>query len=155
MIAVFHGDVAGGDICDHLWNKERVVFRAVFFVERIISGFFLKCVKTTDTGCYDYADAVAVNAFGLLKTAVLNSLTGCDKCILCIQVELTELATVGNQLGSVEVFNLAGKLCLEKRGVEMCDRSCTAFAGFSGFPCCGNIVAKWGDGTKACHYYSF
>ncbi len=154
MISVFHGDVTRSNVGNHLGNKERIVFRAVFFVDGVISGFFLESVKTTDTGCYNHADTVAVYSFSVLEPAVLYSLTGCHKGILCIEVEGAEFLAV-DVLGGVETLHFACKLGLEQRGVEVGDRSGTALSGFSGFPCGGHVIAERSNGTKAGHYYSF
>ncbi len=57
-------------------------------------------------------------------------------------------------VGGVEALYLAGKLSLKLRGVEVCDRCCTAFAFKGGGPGGLDIIAQRGYGAEACHYYS-
>lgn len=83
---------------NHLRNKERIVLRSVFFIQSVISGFFFKCVQTANTGSYNYTYTVTVKIFRFLKATVLDSFLGCNKCILGIEVELTQFATVGDML---------------------------------------------------------
>ena len=107
MIAILHGDVSGSDVGNHFGDEERIVFGAFLLIEGIITGFFFKSVETTDTCSNDNTDAVAVEAFNGFKSAIFHSLTGCNESILRIEVELTELATVGYIIGRIEILNLA------------------------------------------------
>ena len=120
----------------------------------IVSGLFLKCVKTTDTGCYYHTHAVAVEIGRFLKLAVCHGLTGCDKRILSIKVKSAKLFTV-NMLSRIEVLDFTGKLGFEFRSIEMGDRSGTAHTRQCGAPCRGHIIAYGCDGSKAGHNYSF
>ena len=154
MIAIFHGNVAGGNVGNHFGNEERVVLGPVGFVEGIISGFLLECVKAADAGSNDYADAVLVEIPVSLETGILHSLTGCDHGVLRIEVKLTQLFAVEVGCG-VEVLDFAGELRLELRGVEVSDGA-GAGASFHGvMPRSGHIISEGSDSAKACYDNSF
>ena len=142
------------DVGNHLGDEERVVFRTLLGMHRIISGFLLKSVKTADTGRHNHSHTVTVEIVGFFNTRILNCLTGCHHGILSIQVKLTELFAV-KVIFTFKVFNLAGKLCLEQRRIEMRDRSGSADPFQCVFPRCFNVVAYWGHGSKTGYNYSF
>jgi hypothetical protein len=145
--------MAGSDVGDHLGDEEWVVFGTLLFIERIVTGFLLEGVEAADTGGYDNAYPVAVEVGSLLQAGVGHGLTGGHERILGVEVELTEFLAV-DMVGGVEALYLAGKLSLKLRGVEVCDRCCTAFAFKGGGPGGLDIIAQRGYGAEACHYYS-
>ena len=122
-------------------------------MEGEVSGFFFTGVEAADTGSNDNANAVFVNIL-VGESGIGYGLTCSHQGLLSIEVKLTHFFAV-KMISGVEVLNFAGKLRFELRGVEMCDRSGTAFA-FNGCgPCRFNIVAQGSDCAKAGYYYSF
>ncbi len=113
-------------------------------------------METADACSDDDADAVLVDSsFGrFLELGVGHGLTGCHEGVLCVEVELTGLATVEVVFG-IEAFDLTGELRLEEACVEVCDRSGAADTGYGVVPRGLNVVAERGDGTHAGNYYSF
>ena len=144
MEAILHRDVTRRDVGNHLGDEEGVILRTVGLVEGIISGFLLKGVEAADTGSYDNAHTVFVDgAFGI-KAGVGHSLASSHDAILGIEVELAQFFAV-EMVCSIEVFDFAGKLCLELRGVKVSNRGGTALAGEGSGPCGGHIIAQGAD----------
>ena len=120
----------------------------------IVASFFLERVDTTDTYTQNHTDAVFVHRFQI-PSAVLDSLHGSNECILFVKVHFASLFTV-DEVGSLEVFHLAGKLRFEFRSVEVCDRSGTANAVFLIFSQVSGTVLPTGvRARKARNNYSF
>ncbi len=119
----------------------------------IVSGFLLKGVKSADTGCDYNANTILVEVLVFFKFCIGYSLVGCVKSVLSIKIELTELLAVSYLL-RIESFYLTSKLCLEFRGIKMCNRCGSAYS-FNGiFPCSVYIIADGSDGAKTCYYNS-
>ena len=118
----------------------------------IVSHLFFKSLDTTDTHTKYYSDAVLVGSLKV-KTTVLYTLHGGDKCELGVTVELAGLLAV-NPIIDVKVLYLASKLGFEQRRVKLCNRCGAAFTLDHGSPCLFGGVAQWGNGTKTCYYYS-
>ena len=154
MIGIFHRDVSGCDVGDHLGDEEGVVFRACRGVHCIISGFLLKSVEAADASCHNYSNAVAVEVLLLFDAGIFHSLAGCHDGILCVEVKLTQFLTV-EVVGCIEAFYLTRKLGFEQRSVEMCNRTGSAYAFDCVFPCSGNVVTERGYGAETCYDYSF
>ena len=123
-------------------------------IQRIVSGFFFKCMEAADTGSYDNTHAILVDRVLGVDTCVGYGLTGCHNGILGIKVELTKLLAV-EVFVTVEVLYLAGELCLELRCVKMGDRTGSADAVLGVLPRGGNIVADGADHSEAGYYDSF
>ena len=141
------------DVCNHLWNKERVELWTSFLVGSIVSHLFLECADTANTHAKNDADIVLVNLFQI-KTTVFHALHGGNHCQLGIAVKLASFLTV-NKIVDVEVFHLASKLCLELGAIERCNRCSTAYTLEHVLPSFLRSVAQWSNGTETCYYYSF
>ena len=78
----------------------------------VVACFFLKGVKTADTGSEDNSHAVVVNALSV-DAGIGNGLAGSHESILGIEVVLTHLFAV-EMLGRIVVLHLTAKLGLEQ-----------------------------------------
>ena len=81
------GDVAGGNVGNHLGNEERRELRAVVDVLAVVDHLIFESPDTSDTHAIDNADAVLV--FGLqVHSAIFDSLDGCNHGHLRVAVNL-------------------------------------------------------------------
>ena len=125
MEPVLYADVARTDVGNHLRHKEGVELGTQRLAcSGIRRHFLLVGFHAANANAEDNAHTVLVDCIQV-KCTVLYSHGGSRESKLAIGVHLAGLLAIDELLG-VEVFNLAGELRLELRGIEMCDRSCTA-----------------------------
>ena len=154
MESVQDGNLACGDVRNHLGDEERIEARASFLArQRIVAGFFFECTDASDAGAEDDADTVQI-FFLYVKTGIAHGLFGYRNGILRVQVHLAGFLAV-DVLGCIEVLHLACKLCLEKGSIEMSNRSSPANPVDQILPKLGDCVANGGNGTKTCYHDSF
>ncbi len=106
-------------------------------------------MQTADAGCHDYTDAVLVEPLAV-EGRVIDCLLGRYYRILCVEVELTGFLTIEVIVG-IEVLNLAGKLCLELRGVKMCNRAGSTHSVNGILPRGVHVIAKRIEGSESCY----
>ncbi len=102
----------GGDVGDHLWDEEGVVFGAFILIEGIVAGFLLKGVEAADACGEDYAYAVAVKVGVVLELRVVYRLSGGVERVLGVEVHRAHLFAV-EMLCGVETLDFASELGFE------------------------------------------
>ena len=154
METVFDGDFAGSDVGNHLGNEEGIeAGAALCAVDGVVSYLLFEGMNAADSYAEYNADAILINTFEV-HAAILHSLHGGDEGELLVAVHLPNLLLI-NKVSGVEVFHLTGKLRLELRGIETLNGCCAANARHQILPSLFKGVANGGEGTEACHYYSF
>ena len=124
---VFHRNVAGSQIRNHLRYEERAISRNETSLD-IALYLLVECFQSTYTRSPDNSHAFEVELFGL-DPRVLHRLFGGDQRILRIEVVFTHLLAIEEVIRFV-TFEFAGKFCLEVRRVKMSNRSCSAYTFF-------------------------
>lgn len=121
--AVFHRDVPGSQVGDHLRNEERAISRDKAALN-IALYLLVERFQSTYSGAPDHSDHIAVDLLQI-DARVLDGLFGSDERILRVQVVLAQLLAV-EETGGVVAFELAGEFRFEVGRVEMSNGSCSA-----------------------------
>ena len=138
------GDIAGRGVGNHLRNDERAdAARTAADEARVL---FFKLIQAADAAAGD--DAATVRVFlAEVDAAVLDGLDGGD------QGKLREAVEVAGDLGvevrfRVEVLDLAAKMNLERRSIDLLDRANAVAAGAD---CAPELLDIGGQGVDRSH----
>ena len=152
--SILDRDAARSYVGNHLGDEEGAETRSLFFVGKcVFSDLFFEGVNTTDAHSEPHADVVLVDSLEV-HTAVLDSFHCCYECILLIEVHFADLFAV-NEICCHKIFDFAGKVRFELRGVESFDGGGTAYTLEKVVPSRLNVVTNGGNCTKTGDYYSF
>ena len=154
METVFHANLAGCNVGNHLGDEEGVILGAERLVGALVVPFlFLEGVHSANANAQHHADACLVSLL-YVETAIIHGHRSCCHSKLAIGVHLASFLAV-DEVCCVETLHLTGKGGLEVGCIEMGNRGCTAHACYNVLPgfLCG--VAKRSYGANARYYYSF
>ena len=155
MESIHDGNLAGTDVGNHLGDEEGTELGTQCGTGLCpVAHLFLKGVHAANAYAIHHTDAVLVGSLQV-DAAVLDALDGTSQRILAVEVHLAGFLAVDAEVGWLEILYLAGKLCLELRGIEMCNRAGTAHAVHQILPGFLDRISQWGDGTKTCYNNSF
>ena len=111
--------MSGSDITNHLRYEEGTKTRSLLDVLTVVDHLVLESTDAPDTDAINHSDTVFVDCFEI-NTAIFDTLYGTDDGQLRVAVELSGFLSV-DIVAHVEVFHLAGEMCLAQRAVKLCN----------------------------------
>ena len=137
--------MSGRDITNHLGYEEGTEARSLLDVLPVVNHLVLECADASDPDAVDDSDTVFVDVVEI-DSAIFDTLYGTDDGQLRVAVDLASLLPV-DIVAHVEVFHLAGEMCLAQRAVKLCNGRSSADTCHEVFPRLFGCVAHRCNGS--------